>query len=70
MAIELKSPIGWGVVSPDQQKFLESLQEAGYKTLVSSDYDEIVVQIREYFREVRSFCAQCGRWAVKKHAHT
>jgi len=69
MAIELKSPIGWGVVSPDQQKFLESLQEAGYKTLVSSDYDDVVVQIREYFREVRSFCTQCGRWGVKKHAH-
>ena len=68
-AIELKSPIGWGVVSPDQQKFLEMLQKAGYLTLVSNDYDELVVQIGEYFREVRVYCTQCGRWGPKKHAH-
>ncbi len=68
-AIELKSPVGWGVVSPDQQKFLERLEKAGYKTLVSNDYDEIVVQIGEYFRDVRVYCTQCGRWGPKKHAH-
>lgn len=68
-ALELKSPVGWGVVSPEQQKFLERLQGAGYKTLVSCDYDEVVVQIQEYFREVRSFCNHCGRWFLKKHSH-
>ena len=52
MAIELKSPTGWGVVSPDQQKFLERLEKEGYKTLISNDYDEVIVQIGEYFREV------------------
>ena len=69
MAIELKSPTGWGVVSPDQQKFLERLQKAGYKTLISCDYDEVIVQIGEYFREVQSFCEHCGRWFIKKHSH-
>ena len=69
-AIELKSPVGWGVLSPDQKKFLERLEKAGYKTLVSNDYDEVIVQIMEYFREVRSFCSHCGRWFAKKHSHT
>ena len=69
MALEFKSPTGLGVVSPDQQKFLARLEGAGYKTLLSNDYDEIVVQIVEYFRDVRTFCAQCGRWVPRKHAH-
>jgi hypothetical protein len=69
-AIELKSPVGWGVVSQDQKKFLERLEGAGYKTLISNDYDEVIVQIMEYFREVRSFCSHCGRWFAKKHSHT
>ena len=69
MAIELKSPVGWGVVSHDQHKFLERLQKAGYKTVISNDYDEIIVQIGEYFREVRTFCIHCGRWVAKRHTH-
>jgi prophage antirepressor-like protein len=69
MALELKSPTGLGVVSPAQQKFLATLAEAGYKTLLSNDYDEIIVQINEYFRDVRSFCAQCGRWVARTHTH-
>ncbi len=52
MAVELKSPTGLGVVSSDQMKFLERLEEAGYKTLLSNDYDEVIVQIHEYFRNV------------------
>ena len=69
LAIELKSPTGWGVVSPDQQKFLERLKGSGYKTLISNDYDDVIVQIGEYFREVQSFCEHCGRWFLKKHSH-
>ena len=69
-AIELKSPTGWGVVSPDQQKFLQSLREAGYLTLISNDYDEIVVKVGEYFRNIRVYCTHCGRWMTKKHSHT
>ena len=70
LAIEVKSPTGWGVVSPDQQKFLERLKGSGYKTLISNDYDDVIVQIGEYFREVQSFCEHCGRWFVKKHIHS
>ena len=68
-AIELKSPVGWGVLSPDQQKFLERLRRAGFKTTVSCDYDEVIVAIQEYFRDVRTYCERCDRWVPKKHAH-
>jgi hypothetical protein len=69
MAIELKSPVGWGVLSPDQQKFLERLRRAGFKTMVSNDYDEVIVAIQEYFKDVRTYCEHCDRWVPKKHAH-
>jgi prophage antirepressor-like protein len=69
MAIELKSPIGLGVLSPDQQRFLEHLEKAGYKTLVSNDYDQIVVEIGSYFRDLRLYCSHCGRWSPKQHTH-
>jgi prophage antirepressor-like protein len=69
LALELKSPTGWGVLSPDQKKFLERLESAGYKTLVSNDYDELVVEIQNYFRDVRTYCKHCGRWVAKRHAH-
>ena len=70
LAIELKSPVGWGVVSAEQQKFLERLQGAGFLTLVSNDYDEVTVQIGEYFRDIRLLCSECGRWVPKTHRHT
>ena len=68
-ALELKSPTGWGVLSQDQQKFLQGLREAGYLTLVSNDYDEIIVKVGEYFRDIRIYCTHCGRWMSRKHSH-
>ena len=47
--IEFKTPAGTGVLKENQQKFLDRLQEAGYKTLVSNDYDFICREIMEYF---------------------
>ena len=46
--IEFKTPLGTGILRENQQKFLEKLQGAGYKTLVSNDYDEICRAIMEY----------------------
>jgi prophage antirepressor-like protein len=68
-ALELKSPTGWGVLSQDQQKFLQGLRGAGYLTLVSNDYDEIIVKVGEYFRDIRIYCTHCGRWMSRKHSH-
>ena len=53
--IEFKSPKGNGVLSPDQSMILIQYQNNGFKTLVSNDYDHIIEQIIEYFRDVRIF---------------
>ena len=52
-AIEMKSPKGNGVLSLDQSMMLRQYQNNGFKTLVSNDYDQIIEQIIEYFRDVR-----------------
>ena len=60
-AIEMKSPKGNGVLSPDQSMMLPQYQNNGFKTLVSNDYDHIIEQIIEYFRDVRLLCSYCPR---------
>ena len=59
--IEFKSPNGNGVLSPDQSMMLRQYQNNGFKTLVSNDYDQIIEQIIEYFRDVRILCSYCPR---------
>ena len=59
--IEFKSPKGNGILSPDQSMMLRQYQNNGFKTLVSNDYDQIIEQIIEYFRDVRIKCSYCSR---------
>ena len=59
--IEFKSPKGNGVLSHDQSMMLRQYQNNGFKTLVSNDYDQIIEQIIEYFRDVRLLCSHCPR---------
>ena len=59
--IEFKSPNGRGVLSPDQSIMLQQYQSNGFKTLVSNDYDHIIEQVIEYFRDVRIKCSFCPR---------
>ena len=59
--IEFKSPKGNGVLSPDQSMMLRQYQNSGFKILVSNDYDQIIEQIIEYFRDVRLLCLHCLR---------
>ena len=60
-AIEFKSSKGNGVLSPDQSMILLQYQNNDFKTLVSNDYDHIIEQIIEYFRDVRINCSYCPR---------
>ena len=60
-AIEFKNPNGKGVLSPDQSMMLQQYQNNGFKTLVSNDYDYIIEQLIEYFRDVRIMCSYCPR---------
>ena len=60
-AIEVKSPTGKGFLSYDQSKMLQQYENNGFKTLVSNDYDHIIEQLIEYFRDVRIKCLHCSR---------
>ena len=59
--LEFKSPRGNGILSPDQSMMLRQYQTNGFETLVSNDYDQIIEQIIEYFRDVRIKCSYCPR---------
>ena len=59
--IEFKSPKGNCVLSPDQSMILLQYQNNGFKTLVSNDYDHIIEQVIEYFKDVRIKCSYCPR---------
>ena len=59
--IEFKNPNGKGILSSDQSTMLLPYQNHGFKTLVSNDYDHIIEQLIEYFRDVRIKCSYCPR---------
>ena len=67
-AIEFNSPNGKGVLSPDQSMMLRQYQNNGFKTLVSNDYDHIIKQIFEYFRDVRILCSYHPRRFVSSQS--
>ena len=58
-ATEFKSPKGIGVLSYDQSKMLRQYENNGFKTLVNNDYEYIIEQLIEYFRDVRTKCLHC-----------
>ena len=59
--IEFKNPKGNGFLSPDQSMILLQYKNNGFKTLVSNDYDQIIEQVIEYFRDVRILCSHRPR---------
>ena len=64
-AIEFKNPNGKGILSPDQSMMLRQYQNNGFKTLVSNDYDHIIEQIIEYFRDIRILCSHGPRRFIR-----
>ena len=61
LCIECKSRKGNGVLSLDQSMMLQQYENNGFKTLVSNNYDHIIEQLIEYFRDVRILCSYCPR---------
>jgi prophage antirepressor-like protein len=49
-AIELKTPKGTGDIRSNQVVWLKLLRERGHRTMISNDYEDIVLRIDEYFR--------------------
>ena len=71
-ATEFKNPNRNGILSDDQSKMLRQYQNNDFKTLVSNDYDYIIEQLIEYFRDIRIKCSYCSRkyissLAIKNH---
>ena len=60
-AIEFKNSNGKGILSPDQSKMLRQYQSNAFKTLVSNDYDHIIEDSLEYFKDVRMKCTFCPK---------
>ena len=60
-AIELKTPRGTGKLSEKQDKCLGQFEIAKYKTLVSDEYDVIILELVEYMRNIRLCCPHCCR---------
>ena len=52
MALELKSPTGFGIISKVQDDFLKKLKKQNYLCIVSNDYTEIVKLITMYFYDI------------------
>lgn len=58
-ALEFKSPTGEGVLSPAQSAMIEKYKQNNYKVMVSNNYDSILMNIIEYFNNVRICCPHC-----------
>ena len=60
LALEFKTPNGKGRLSAHQKLFLGKLEQAGYKCIVSNDYDLIVVELIKYFEDIIYPCKCCS----------
>ncbi len=59
LAIELKTPLGCGTTSLEQEAFLNTLRKQKYETVLSHCYDEIIVKIIEYREAARRCTSRC-----------
>jgi hypothetical protein len=64
--IELKTPKGTGVISEAQQKVLQNYKDNNFKVLISNNYDECIMQLIDYFKDVRIGCQHCSRRFLNK----
>ena len=69
-AIELKSPTGKGILSEKQDACLQQYKQAKFKTLVSDEYDVVLLEIVEYMRDVRICCPHCCKCFKKEQTLT
>ena len=78
-AIELKTPKGSWILGAKQESYLESLAGIRYKTLISDEYDEILIELTKYyndmFKETKHMCPHCYKVfkfqkALRKHIRT
>ena len=59
LALEFKTPTGKGILSGKQSDYLGGLEQAGFKCIVSNDYDEIILELMKYFVDIVYPCKYC-----------
>ena len=59
LCLELKTPTGKGITSSNQKEFLKQMEQMNYKVIISNDYDYIIVQLLEYFKDIMYPCKYC-----------
>ena len=59
LSIEFKSPNGQGKISEKQKDINEKMDNRGFKTLISNDYDDIIKEINDYLYKRRFKCNRC-----------
>jgi prophage antirepressor-like protein len=65
--IEFKNPNGKGRISPNQLLMEHKYKLNGFKTLISNDYNECIIQIVDYMRLTRIKCMHCKHKFKNKH---
>jgi hypothetical protein len=60
LAVELKTPTGRGIVSAEQQQWLDDMRLAGYQAAVCDDLQETIGLIDSFMRKARVCCRHCG----------
>ena len=65
LAVELKSPTGleyYLVLLSSQQRNMADIYKLNNgQVLISNNYDEIILTIHEYFKDIRILCSYCPR---------
>ena len=65
--IEFKNPNGKGRISPNQLLMEHKYKLNGFKTLISNDYNECIIQVADYMRLTRIKCMHCKHKFKNKH---
>ena len=60
LSIEFKTPKCNGVLSEHQQSMKLKLEERGYLTIISDNYDQIIFEINNYLSNRRLKCCHCN----------
>lgn len=58
--LEFKSPTGQGIINKFQSLRLKKYRLNGFKTLLSNDYDTIIMEIADYMANTRIKCDYCA----------
>ena len=62
LALELKNPGGTGRLAEDQYQFLKDLEQNNYLTLVCDKFEQAIMTIMNYSKELMFKCDKTGRY--------